>query len=50
MEDDSKLFYGYFVYFSAIPYILWPFGMFCGYFGNFSPFWYNVPMKIWQPC
>jgi hypothetical protein len=26
----------------AIWYILWS-------FGNFSPFWYFVPRKIWQP-
>jgi hypothetical protein len=31
------------VYFMAIWYIL-------GSFGNFSPFWYVVPWKIWQPC
>jgi hypothetical protein len=44
-------------------YILRPFGIFFGHFGIiyghliylwllglFSPFWYVVPRKIWQPC
>jgi hypothetical protein len=26
-----------------------PFGIFCGHFGIFFPFWYVVPRKIWQP-
>jgi hypothetical protein len=42
-------FYGHSVYFTTIWYILWPFGIFCGYFGTFFPFWYVVPRKIWQP-
>jgi hypothetical protein len=29
---------GHFVYFPPIWYILWPFGTFCGHFGNFSRF------------
>jgi hypothetical protein len=29
---------------------LWPFGIFCGHFGIFFPFWCIVPSKIWQPC
>jgi hypothetical protein len=29
---------------------LWQFGIFCGQFGIFLPFWYVVPRKIWQPC
>jgi hypothetical protein len=29
--------------------ILWPFGIFCGNLVYFSPFWYFVPRKIWQP-
>jgi hypothetical protein len=49
--------------FMAIWNILWPFGIFCGHlvyfvtiwyisraFGTFSPFWYVIPRKIWQPC
>jgi hypothetical protein len=34
---------GYLVYFMALWYILWSFGI-------FSPFWYIVERKIWQPC
>jgi hypothetical protein len=49
MKDDVK-FYGHLVYFSAILYILWPFGMFCGHIGVFFPFWYVVSRNIWQPC
>jgi hypothetical protein len=38
--------------------ILWSFGLFCGqlvyfmviYVLYFSPFWYVLPRKIWQPC
>jgi hypothetical protein len=48
MEDVGK-FYGHFVYFIAIWYILRPFGIFCGHFGIYFPFWYAVPRKIWQP-
>jgi hypothetical protein len=28
---------------------LWLFGIFFGYLVYFSPFWYCVPRKIWQP-
>jgi hypothetical protein len=28
---------------------LWPFGTFYGYLVYFSPFWYVVPRRIWQP-
>jgi hypothetical protein len=49
MEDDGipillpfGLFYGHFVYFVAIWYILWLFGI-------FFLFWYVVPLKLWQP-
>jgi hypothetical protein len=37
------IFCGYLIYFVVIWYILWLFGI-------FSPFWYDVPRKIWQPC
>jgi hypothetical protein len=48
--EDVGLFYGHLVYFTAIWYtyivaiwyILWLFGI-------FTPFWYAVPRKIWQP-
>jgi hypothetical protein len=37
------------VYFAAIWYILWLFGIFCGYLvGILFPFWYIVPIEIWQ--
>jgi hypothetical protein len=39
--------YGHLVYFTAI---LWSFCMFNGYLVHFSPFWYVVARKIWQPC
>jgi hypothetical protein len=35
--------------FTAISYILWSFGIIYGYLVYFSPFWYVVPWKIWQP-
>jgi hypothetical protein len=35
--------------FTTIWYILWPFGTFYGFKVYFSPFWYVVPIKIWQP-
>jgi hypothetical protein len=35
---------------TAIWYILWPFDTFHGHLVYFSPFWYVVPWKIWQPC
>jgi hypothetical protein len=34
------------VYFRAIWYILWSFGIF---YGIFFPFWYVEPRKLWQP-
>jgi hypothetical protein len=37
------------VYFTAIANILWSFGIFSGHLVYFSPFWYLVPRKIWQP-
>jgi hypothetical protein len=36
------------VHFTAIWYILWPFGIFYGYLVYFFPFWYVVSRKIWQ--
>jgi hypothetical protein len=35
---DVGQFFGHFVYFSAVWYILWPFGIFGGHFGIFFPF------------
>jgi hypothetical protein len=48
--EDVGIFYGHLVYFKAICYTLWKFGMFCGTLVNFSTFWYVVPRKLWQPC
>jgi hypothetical protein len=36
--EDVSLFYGYFVCFTAMRYILWPFGIFYGYLVYFSLF------------
>jgi hypothetical protein len=33
--------------FMAIWYFLWPFGIFCGHFDTFFTFWLVVPRKIW---
>jgi hypothetical protein len=41
MEDVDKS-YGYLIYFAAIWYICWLFGI-------FFPIWYVVTSKIWQP-
>jgi hypothetical protein len=38
--EDVGIFYGHLIYFLAIWYIVWLFGL----------FWYIVPRKIWQPC
>jgi hypothetical protein len=35
--------------FMATWYSLWPFGIFKVIWHIFSPFWYVVPRKIWQP-
>jgi hypothetical protein len=35
---DLGNFFGHLVYFTAISYILWPFGIVCSHFGTFSPF------------
>jgi hypothetical protein len=48
MKDVGK-FYGHLVYFTAILYILWTFGIFWVNFRIFIQFWYVVPRKIWQP-
>jgi hypothetical protein len=47
--EDTGIFYDHLVCFIAILYILWPFGTFYGYLVYFSPFWYVVPRRIWQP-
>jgi hypothetical protein len=39
------LFYGHLIYFTTVCYILWLFGIFCGYLEYFSMFWYVVLRK-----
>jgi hypothetical protein len=48
--ENLGLFHDHLVYFTAIGNMLWPFGIFCGNLGYFSPFWYFGPRKIWQLC
>jgi hypothetical protein len=48
--DNVGIFYGELEHFTAICYILLPFGIYCGHFLYFLPFWFIVPRKIWQPC
>jgi hypothetical protein len=47
--EDVDIFYVHLVYFTVILYVLWPYGIFSGYFAHFFPFWYVVERKIWQP-
>jgi hypothetical protein len=47
--ENLDIFYDHLVYFTAIENILWPFVIFCGHLVYFSPFWYFVSRKIWQP-
>jgi hypothetical protein len=47
--ENLGIFHDRLVYFTAIGNILWPFGIFCGHPVYFSPFWYFVLRKIWQP-
>jgi hypothetical protein len=53
LEDLARknigIFYDHWVNFAATGSILWPFFIFCGHLVYFSPFWYLVPRKIWQP-
>jgi hypothetical protein len=46
--ECAGIFYVHLVYFSAIGYILWVFGIFSGNLENYFPFWYVIPRKIWQ--
>jgi hypothetical protein len=60
--EDAGIFRGHLAYFMDIWSILWTIGLFyghlvyfmdeciCGSLVYFSPFWYVVPRKIWQPC
>jgi hypothetical protein len=46
--EDIGIFYGHLVDFTGIWSTLWPFGIFLVIL-YFSPFWYVVTRKIWQP-
>jgi hypothetical protein len=39
--EDVDIFYGHLVYFVAIWYISWPFGIFNGYLEYIFSFWYQ---------
>jgi hypothetical protein len=41
--------HGRLVYFVVVCYNLWPIGIFCARWEYFLPFWYVVPIIIWQP-
>jgi hypothetical protein len=43
-------FYGHLANFTAIWYILCPFGIFCSYYVYFLQFWYIVPRKSGNPA
>jgi hypothetical protein len=43
--EDVGIFNGHLVYFGIFcGHVLWLFGIY------FFPFWYALPIKIWQPC
>jgi hypothetical protein len=48
--EDVRIFYVHLEYFTAMWYILWPFGIVSSYLAYFSPFWYIEARNIWQPC
>jgi hypothetical protein len=41
--EDVGIFFGHLVYFTAIWYIVWPFGILCGHLVNFTVIWYIFP-------
>jgi hypothetical protein len=47
--ENVGIFYGHLKYLLATWNISLPFGLFFGHLVCFSPFWYIVPRKIWQP-
>jgi hypothetical protein len=47
--EDAGIFYRHLVHFTVFCYISWTFGIVHGNLVYFSPFWYFVPRKIWQP-
>jgi hypothetical protein len=47
--EDVGIFHGHLVDFPVTWHILWPFGTFFPVLVHFSPFWYVVARKIWQP-
>jgi hypothetical protein len=47
--ENAGIFYPPLEYITAVWYILWSFGTFVVIWYNFSPLWYIVSRKIWQP-
>jgi hypothetical protein len=47
--EDIGIFYEHLGHFTFFCYILLTFGIVCGNWEYFFPFWYFVPRKIWQP-
>jgi hypothetical protein len=47
-KEDVGIFYSHLVYFTALWYFMWPFGIFMVIWYIFPHFWYVVPGKIWQ--
>jgi hypothetical protein len=47
--ENVGICYGHLEHFTAIWYILWPFGNVVVIWLYFFPFWYIVSRKIWQP-
>jgi hypothetical protein len=48
--EDVGIFYGHFVIFTAIRYVLWPVDIFSPVSVYFSPFWYVAPRKSGNPA
>jgi hypothetical protein len=44
--EDVGTFYDHLVYFAAICYTLWPFGIFCGNLVYFMVIWYIFPVLV----
>jgi hypothetical protein len=47
--EDVGIIYVKLVFLRPFAIFLWPLGIFSGYLIFFSPFWYVVARKIWQP-
>jgi hypothetical protein len=47
--ENVGIFLGHLENLTTVWHVSWPFGIFCGHFGTFPPFWYVAPRQIWQP-